>query len=104
MEAINQMVRKTMTTINIGTKMDKTEMIVAKTSSRVLTTGVPIPAVATSTTGLATTDFAACTEPATNRPQISESTGWISVIDFALAANKIAPAVGRINVWMASLM
>ncbi len=72
--------------------MDKTEMMVAKISSRVLTIGVPTPAVATSTTGLATHDFAACTEPATNSPQISDKTGWISVMDLALAANKIAPS------------
>ena len=87
-----------MITINIGTSIDNTETIVAKTSSRVLTTGVPTPAVVASTTGLATTDFAACTDPATIKPHTSDKTGWMSVMDFALAANKIAPAVGRIKV------
>ena len=98
------MVKNTMITIRMGTMMDNTETMVAKTSSSVLTTGVPTPAVATSTMGLATTDFAACTEPATSKPQISDKTGWISVMDLALAANRIAPAVGRMKVWMASLI
>ena len=55
--------------------MDKTEIMAAKISSMVLTTGVPTPAVATSTAGLAITDFAACTDPATNNPQISDPEG-----------------------------
>ena len=60
-----------MITIKIGTTTDKTETITANMSSRLLTTGVPTQAVATSTAGLATTDFAACTDPATKRPQMS---------------------------------
>lgn len=78
--------------IRTGKTTDKTEMIVTKMSSIVLTTGVPTPAVLASITGRATKDLAACTEPATSKPQIIDRIGLISVIDFALVANRIAPA------------
>ena len=84
--------------IKTGNITANREMIVTKISSIVLMTGVPTPAVLASMTGRATNDFAACTDPATNSPQIMDNTGWISVIVLALVANRIAPATGRTKV------
>ena len=50
-----------------------------------------------------TVAFAACTPEAISSPQIIAKTGLISLITLPLAAKRIAPAAGRMNVWMTSL-
>ena len=73
------------------------EKTTAVTSSTILTNQFPVPAVVAVTAGLATA-LVACTPPAITNPADRATTGFISVITLALAANKMAPAAGRINV------
>ena len=83
------------TTMSMGKITDKTETIVERISSKKLTGMLPAPAVVAVTAGRIAKVLTALTPPATKRPQARESMGEISVSTFALAANTIAPAVGR---------
>ena len=93
-----QISRTSTTNIRIGSATESTEITVAATSSAVLTTGSPTPAVVAVMSGRTATDLTVWTVPATNRPHMSERTRLTSVTLPALAAKTIAPAVGRMKV------
>ena len=84
--------------------MDKTEIIVDVASSNMLMGRLPTPAVVAVTVGLMIVLLNAWILPATNKPHANDKMGDISVSTLALAAKTIAPAVGRMNVWIMSLM
>ena len=88
---------------NAGRRIAKNAVSADSTSSAVLTTVLPVPAVAAVITGRAA-DLTTCTVPATSSPQAIASTGCTSAMAFVLAANRTAPATGRIKVWTMSLM
>ena len=81
-----------------GSNMDNIDSVVETTSSIMLTGTFPVPAVVAVMAGLTAAAFTAWTVPATSNPAAMEMMGWISVITVALAANRIAPAAGRMNV------
>src|SRR3990172_2808639 len=91
-KAVNMTISVAMTT---GTTTARIEMITAVISSAMLTGTLPTLPVTIVTAGRSTSDFAACTPPATNRPSTTSTTGWMPVTTLALAAKRIAPAVGR---------
>ena len=82
--------------IRIGTTIATTVMIADTTSSPTLTKAFPNPPVVAVTTGRAVA-FTAWTLNARINPRMTATTGC-KLITLVLAANKIAPAVGRMKV------
>ena len=88
----------------IGITMASMERTVETTSSAMLTGTFAAPPVVAVIAGRTNPDLVTCTVPATSRPDASAKMGLMSVTTFALAANAMAPAAGRMKVWIASLM
>jgi hypothetical protein len=100
MKAVMTMIKAAMIT---GTTTARMERIVASTSSATLTGTLPAPPVVAVTAGRIAADFTTCTLPATRSPAMIPNAGWRPVTTSVLAAKRIAPAAGRMKVWMASL-
>ncbi len=100
MVAVIKMISAAMMT---GIMIAKMENSVATISSRILTGTLPVPAVVAVIVGRTAIDFIICTLPATNRPVAIIKMGVTST-EFVLAAKTIAPAAGRMKLWMMSLI
>lgn len=84
--------------IAIGATMESTESVVEVASSAMLMGILPLPPVIAVTAGRTAAVFTVFTTPATRIPKAKARIGLMSVITLVLAANTIAPAVGRTNV------